>query len=93
MTTKARFFALEWFWDHQAMGPNAIFDRKPPTLRMRNLMLKEGQIARLPLGQFDYAQWRLTSEGAAVLLNKSLAKQHRRSLPRIHGQAEPGDPL
>jgi hypothetical protein len=81
MPTPARYYALQWFYDHEILGPDGVFSRKPPSGRMRKLMAQEGQVIRLPLGQFDYQKWRLTPLGLEVLQNKPEPKT-RRSLPR-----------
>jgi hypothetical protein len=67
MTTAARLKALQWFYDHEVGGPNAVFDRRPPSTKMRRLMAKEGEVIKLPIGQFEYFQWRLTPHGREVL--------------------------
>lgn len=77
MPTKARFVALQWFHDHEAGGPDAVFTRKPPSAKMRRLMAREGEVMKLPIGQFEYQQWRLTPLGRE-LLN---AKPTRRRKP------------
>jgi hypothetical protein len=70
MPTPARYRALAWFADHEARGPDEVFSRKPPSTRMRRLMAKEGEVVRLPLGQFEHFQWRLTPLGREVLAKK-----------------------
>lgn len=70
MTTPARYRALQWFLDHEALGPDAMMRRQPPTTRMRRLMAKEGEVIRLPLGQFEHGKWLLTSKGREKLLTK-----------------------
>jgi hypothetical protein len=77
MPTTARFHALQWFHDHEAGGPDAVFSRKPPTVRMRRLMAKEGEVVRLPLGQFEHFQWRLTPLGREALAKKPPARRSR----------------
>jgi hypothetical protein len=67
MPTPARYRALQWFLDHEAQGPDEVFNRRPPSARMRKLMAKEGQVVRLPLGQFEHHHWRLTPLGREVL--------------------------
>lgn len=79
MTTRARFRALAWFADHEALGPDGVFDRRPPTNRMRKLMVREDQVMPAPIGQFKYQQWRLTPHGRAVLANKPRRKQPGRT--------------
>lgn len=84
MTTKARFGALEWFRSHEELGPDGVFDRKPPSARMRRMMAREGQVIRLPIGQFGYQKWILTPQGREVLQSKPTRR--RQSLPRIHAE-------
>ena len=90
MPTAARYKALQWFLDHEEQGPDAVFNRKPPSGRMRRLMARQGQVERLPLGQFGYEKWRLTPLGRKALENKPKPKGRRRSLPRLHKQQETG---
>jgi hypothetical protein len=82
MATSARYRALQWFLDHEESGPDEVFNRKPPTTRMRRLMAKDGEVIRLPIGQFGYQKWILTPLGREVLQTKPTRR--RRSLPRIH---------
>jgi hypothetical protein len=49
-------------------------------------MVNEGQIMRLPLGQFKYGKWLLTKQGRDVLNSKPQVR--RRSLPRIHAKED-----
>lgn len=79
MPTRARFYALQWFCDHEEQGPDAVFNRKPPTTRMRKLMAKENQVTRQSVGQFKYQQWRLTPQGREVLAKKRQRKQPGRT--------------
>jgi hypothetical protein len=67
MPTPARYHALQWFHDHEVLGRDAVFTRKSPTTRMRRLMVREGQVERLPVGQLDHYQWRLTPQGREAL--------------------------
>jgi hypothetical protein len=83
MTTPARYKALKWFLDHEELGPDGVFSRRPPSARMRRLMAKDGQVYRIPVGQFAYQQWRLTPEGREELQKQPLPRSHRRCLPRI----------
>ena len=71
MTTPARYRALQWFSDHEALGPDEMLSRKPPSAKMRRMMAREGQVIRLPLGQFELYKWRLTPQGREVLLAKT----------------------
>jgi hypothetical protein len=86
MTTPARYRALQWFLDHETLGPDGVFGKKPPSARMVRLMVNEGQIMRLPLGQFKYGKWLLTKQGRDVLNSKPQVR--RRSLPRIHAKED-----
>jgi hypothetical protein len=80
MTTPARYRALQWFLDHEVLGPDAVLlGRKPPSTKMRRLMAREGQVIRLPLGQFEYQKWLLTPLG-----RETLQRKPRRGLPRLH---------
>jgi hypothetical protein len=81
MTSPARYYALRWFFDHEEGGPDAVFNRKPPSARMRRLMAKEGQVMRLPIGQFAYQNWRLTDQGREVLGAKP--EKRRKHKPRV----------
>lgn len=84
MTTSARYYALRWFADHEALGPDEMLTRRPPTARMRKLMLAEGHLTTVPLNQFNHHNWRLTPQGHAVLKAKSKRVIRRRSWPREH---------
>jgi len=70
VTTRSRFYALQWFFDHEARGPNAVIDRKPPTARMVRLMKKEGELTTEPVGQFKYHKWILSPAGHEKLRHK-----------------------
>jgi hypothetical protein len=65
-TTTARWRALFWFADH-ARDVNAVMGRKLPSTRMRNLMIREGQVVRVPAGGFGHARFVLTETGGALL--------------------------
>jgi hypothetical protein len=86
MTTPARYRALQWFLDHETLGPDGVFGKKPPSARMVRLMAREEEVVRLPTGQFGYQKWLLTAQGREKLLNKP--KVRRRSLPRIHAKED-----
>ena len=77
MTTLARFRALQWFFDHEARGPDSVFNQKPPSARMRRLMSQEGQVIRLPIGQFEYQKWLLTPKGREALQTKPPPRRRR----------------
>jgi hypothetical protein len=81
MPSPARYRALQWFRDHEALGPDGVFNRKPPSGRMRNMMAADGQVAKEPVGQFKYQRWLLTAKGREVLEAKPAVR--RRCLPRI----------
>jgi len=49
MTTPARWRALHWYADHE-INVNAVMGRPQPSTRMRNLMLIEQQLDRVPVG-------------------------------------------
>lgn len=70
MPTPARFHALQWFADHEDLGRTAMLTRTPPSTKMRRLMAKEGQAVRIPVGQLDHYQWRLTPLGRETLAKK-----------------------
>jgi hypothetical protein len=89
MTTPARYRALQWFLDHEALGPDAVFNSKPPTVRMRNMMEVAGQVAKEPVGQFKYQRWLLTAKGREVLGMKRTVR--RRCLPRIRKPSQEPD--
>jgi hypothetical protein len=81
MPSAARYYALAWFRDHAEGGPDAVFNRKPPSGRMRKLMEAEGQVAKESVGQFKFQRWLLTAKGREVLEAKKAVR--RRCLPRI----------
>lgn len=80
MPTKARYVALEWFRDHEVLGPDEVFKRRPPSARMRRLMAKEGEAEHIPVGQFGLVKWRLTDKGREVLGAKPAKRRHK---PRV----------
>lgn len=82
MTTPARYKALQWFFDHEQLGPDGVFTRRPPSARMRRLMANDGHVFRIPVGQFAYQQWRLTPLGREVLQQRPQPKRPQRCLPR-----------
>jgi hypothetical protein len=75
MPTPARYIALQWFADHEALGPDAVFQRKPPSARMRHMMAQEGEVMRLPIGQFEYQKWLLTDKGREILAARRTRKK------------------
>jgi len=77
MPTPARYYALQWFSDHEAHGPDAVIGRKAPTARMRSLMEKEGEVTHEPVGQFKYRKWILTPAGRKKLETKPPKKRRR----------------
>ena len=82
MTTPARYKALKWFFDHEELGPDGVFTRRPPSARMRKLMAQEDQVFRIPVGQFAYQQWRLTEKGREILASQPPPRGRTRCLPR-----------
>lgn len=72
--TPARYDALKWFLDHEMLGPDSVLTRPAPTARMRRLMAKDGDVVRLPLGQFEMNKWRLTPQGRTALLQRPVPK-------------------
>jgi len=89
MTTAARLKALQWFHDHEVGGPNAVFDRRPPSAKMRRLMAKEDQVMRLPVGQFEYHQWRLTPLGREVLAKRPTRRRKQKPADTPTVEAKP----
>jgi hypothetical protein len=77
MPTACRYRALQWFLDHELLGPDGVFDRRPPSAKMRRLMADEGQVVRLPTGQFGYQKWLLTALGREVLQSKPPPRRRR----------------
>jgi hypothetical protein len=71
--TPARWYALRWFADHEA-DINAVMGRRPPSGKMRRLMLREGQAIPIMVGSFGYRRWELTSAGRELLANKRKRK-------------------
>jgi len=62
----ARRKALEWFREHE---PAAWFPADGPTMAMRKIMEKAGEIEMVPMAP-DYAgmqKWRLTAAGKAAI--------------------------
>jgi hypothetical protein len=77
MTTTARYRALQWLFDHEVLGRTEMLMRTPPSTKMRRLMAREGQVFRIPVGQLEHYQWRLTPLGREVLQAKPKAKRRR----------------
>lgn len=71
MTTRARYRALSWFADHDQDATSVLFGRKP-TKRMINLMLREGQLLRIPT-----KNWLLTDVGRRILEDKNARSRRR----------------
>ena len=55
----ARWRALAWFGDHER-DVNAVLGRRLPSVRMRNLMIRERQLERIAIGSFGQAIFILT---------------------------------
>jgi hypothetical protein len=71
--TPARYRALQWFADHER-DPLSVLMKEKPSTKMRRLMAREGQVFRVPVGQFNYDRWLLTDEGRGLLANKPRQK-------------------
>jgi hypothetical protein len=91
MTTSARFKALQWFLDHETLGPDGVFDRKPPSTRMRRLMARQGEVVRLPVGQFEYQKWILTAQGRDTLKTKPPPRRSRSMTDAKRRRSEGGE--
>jgi hypothetical protein len=89
MTSTGRWKALRWFADHAVDVNDMIGRGRPPTSKMRNLMIREGQLARVPLGSFGHAKFELTPEGCELLANKHKKKRRRPSIEEQLGEAIP----
>lgn len=76
MPTRARYRALTWFRDHKA-DPLSVLMRKRPSTRMCNLMLREGQVERIAVGQLHHHRWLLTDKGATLLAAKPRRKERK----------------
>ncbi len=88
--TARRYKALQWFYDHDQLGPDAVLTQKPPTARMRNLMAREHQVMRLPVGH-RLDKWLLTTHGIEALLRKGERRRDaRRSKAPRDDQAAAG---
>jgi hypothetical protein len=74
MTTTARWRALRWFADHAA-DINKVMGRRQPSGKMRKLMIREGQLQRVPVGGFGHAYFVLTEQGWLMLANKHKRKK------------------
>jgi hypothetical protein len=72
--TTARYRALQWFADHERDPLSVLMTEKPST-KMRRLMAREGQVFRVPVGQFNYQRWLLTDAGRAVLATKPVRRK------------------
>lgn len=87
--TTARYRALQWFADHERDPLSVLLTAKPST-KMRRLMAREGQVFRVPVGQFNYDRWLLTDAGRAALAAR---KQRRKCTtarsPQSPQQIEP----
>jgi hypothetical protein len=70
LTTPGRYYALQWFADHEDLGATAVLTRKSPSKKMRGWMLREGQLKMIPRGQFSFHNSVLTAEGRAALAKK-----------------------
>ena len=77
MPTPARYKALQWFHDHETFGPDGVFGGRPPSTKMRRMMAREGEVVRLPMGQFGYQKWLLTAKGREALATKPTRKRRK----------------
>jgi hypothetical protein len=75
MPTPRRYRALQWFYDHEVLGNDAMLRRKAPTTWMRRLMLKEGEVEPYPIGQFGFQRWLLTPLGRQTLQTKPRSRK------------------
>ncbi|WLB24917.1 hypothetical protein QIH85_23850 [Bradyrhizobium japonicum] len=73
--TTARYAALQWFADHERDPLSVLMAAKPST-KMRRLMAREGQVFRVPVGQFNYDRWLLTDAGRAALASRPKGRKH-----------------
>jgi hypothetical protein len=74
MTTTARWNALRWFADH-ALDINKVMGRRIPSTKMRNVMVRDGQLMCRPAGSFKYHRFELTARGQAMLVGKRKRKK------------------
>ena len=72
MITTERWRALKWFADH-AVDINAVMGQRMPSTKMRNLMVREGELAREPTGGFAHHRFNLTEAG-----HELLGRKHKR---------------
>ena len=77
MPTPARYVALRWFYDHEALGPDEVLRRKPPSARIRRLMVENGEVEKVPVGQFAFQKWVLTDKGREILNQKPPPRKRR----------------
>jgi hypothetical protein len=64
-----RWKALAWYRDH-ALDRNSVMKRPVPTVRMRNRMLKAGQLAWVEGYMRAHPMLMLTEKGQALLRSK-----------------------
>jgi hypothetical protein len=81
MTTPARWRALHWYADHE-INVNAVKGRPQPSTRMRNFMLIEQQLDRVPVGAFGHHRFVLTAAARGLLERKGKRQAKRRSCDR-----------
>lgn len=67
--TTMRWRALNWFANHEA-DQHSVMGQRVPTAKMRNRMVREGQLLRVPVGQFDFHRFILTHAGRELLATK-----------------------
>jgi hypothetical protein len=79
MITEQRKRALNWFNDH-SQDVNAVLGRKRPTTRMRNLMVKEGQLDAERIA-FSQHKFQLTEHGKTLLANLKASQKKRKAPP------------
>ncbi len=82
--TARRYKALKWFYDHDVVGPDYVLTQTPPTARMRNLMAREHQVMRLPVGH-RLDKWLLTTHGIEALLRKGERRRDARRSKAARG--------
>jgi hypothetical protein len=69
MITHRRLTAMRWFDDH-SREQNSVMGRRVPSKKMRNLMIRDGQLQAIPTGSFGHLRFELTSAGRELMTNR-----------------------
>jgi hypothetical protein len=73
MITPRRYRALRWFDDH-SRDQNSVLAQRVPTKKIRNLMIRDGQLEAVAIGSFGHLRFELTAAGRTLLASRRRRK-------------------